>query len=470
MIDESSLVKAVVGTDQQELRMREIPWVLVEESVGWRAGRVSRGRIEWLDAAASDARSSANDVSSAIERMKAGGYRGEHVLLGVHSLRCLCGKFVSSENPRRLSHQAKLFQFESQLPVSVEDVVADFSVTDRAVFGVAIQIRDYLPLLGECEAAGIAVRTITPWALLAAQEIASSEESRGCRIALFPQSGYVELFALEGRNTATWKIVADAPTDVLRELLVVKRQQGTNLCITVYGNAVEFHRALTSRTDLDIELRTMTGEELIADGRLVDILAGRRHPAIDLRRDQLGDTHRWQAAMPLLQLTFTACMVALLAIIGAFILRGRQYERLAQELHREQRRTFHELFPDQRVPMGVRARLESELAKASALRGVPDSVPVLRPSLPLLSRLLDAVPETVRIRILRVDIEGAQVSIEAQVRNHGDAGIIAESMRSHGFHVLPPRTVQTARGVIALHLTAEYPSQAEVAMKNGELS
>ena len=115
---------------------------------------------------------------------------------------------------------------------------------------------------------------------------------------------------------------------------------------------------------------------------------------------------------------------------------GREADALAAK----QAELFKHVFPDTKVPVGVKRRLESELAKLKGLEGGDTPLPSTASALTMLHDVLDAMPADRRFEVLEIQIEQDRLYLDGEVREHGDAELMAQRLRAKGFEVASPRT------------------------------
>jgi len=130
------------------------------------------------------------------------------------------------------------------------------------------------------------------------------------------------------------------------------------------------------------------------------------------------------------------------------------YREIVQHADQELRDLFEDTMPGQRMPVGVRARLKSELMMLSGATG-DDSIQQLDSVTPVLANLLRSLPKDVRYRLVDIHIkEGRHVVLTGEARSHGDVDSIAAHIRQGGFRVEPPPSDIMATGGVSFSLDA----------------
>jgi hypothetical protein len=190
-----------------------------------------------------------------------------------------------------------------------------------------------------------------------------------------------------------------------------------------------------------MENQTFDGDRcLIAEASKV-IATGKR-PWIELRRDQIGHYDPHSLVRGSIHALLVTVLVALTSLSFVAWNRADKYDAIVQSTEQEKRELFQDLFPDTRIPSGIRTRLDSEHRKLIGLAAEDARVPEREPVTQLLVDALTALPTDLRFRLLDIDFEGHRGALDGEVRRHGDADTLATSLRSNGFTVDPPGTEQ----------------------------
>jgi type II secretory pathway component PulL len=190
----------------------------------------------------------------------------------------------------------------------------------------------------------------------------------------------------------------------------------------------------------------------------VAVVSGRRKPWIELHRGELGKYDPHRPIRGSLRSLAAAAASALLLLSGAAWIRAEGYQRLTQAYQQPQAEIFRRLYPGNRVPVGISARLQSEHRKLAGTSGRLEGTPRLRSATLLLRDALAPLPEELRYRLLEIRLEEDRVYLDGEVRRHGDADLLADALRKSGFTVDAPRTENLADKGVAVTITATQPS------------
>jgi hypothetical protein len=374
------------------------------------------------------------------------------VVLALPSDWCLCAAVRLDDLPARNSRRAMVYRLEEKLPLSAEDVVADFlpAPAGSAALGVCVDKRTLAPLVQALEQRGVAVEAVCPASLLVLQHLLTDPGAPPAVrvadvIAWAAEDGSLELFTLRGGTVQSWILLPDDPKDLLLHLGLVPHD-GPELNVVAIGLGKRLLDALAALPKVRLEELTPPPPDEAAGATARAVLAGDAAAWVNLRRDDLAASDRLRAFRTPLGFAAAAVALCLVSLCAAMLWRAYRYERLAARYADEQRAVFTAAFPGQPVPADVASRLASE---ERALRGVSggdaSAPPPESPGLLTLRDLVSHLPSDVRYRVLDLRLEPGRFTVEGQALSHGDADAIAASLRRHGaFDVRPPRTEQLA--------------------------
>jgi hypothetical protein len=155
--------------------------------------------------------------------------------------------------------------------------------------------------------------------------------------------------------------------------------------------------------------------------------------------------------------------LVLLAVVSAGAwYRSTLYRAEADRLVVQEQAVFGRLYPNTRVPPGVRRFLASESSRLSALSGAGTLLPDQPAALDTLQKVMAGLPPGLRLRIGDVRIEPGEVLIEGQARTHGDAESIARGIAtSANLAMESPRTETLVKGGVAFTLAGKPVAPAK---------
>lgn len=396
-------------------------------------------------------------------------YSGEPVLLGLASDSVLVGTIEVGQGKHASDPQSLVYQLEEVLPLSAEEIVADFYLSKQGgtTLGVAVETARLAPLIAELATREVPVVSISPIGLLAAQGLVQREEMPAEGWLLWQHGDRAELLLIADGGVAAWQSMQAIPSVLLRQIQFQRLHQAGLLSLTLVNVAREIEKALSDLAakteDFQIDPNNRPYELFDLAGETSEqILTGATIAPIELRSDQLGGGDRLKPLHRSIQFAIVAAACLLICMAASLLVQASRYRALADSHVEQQEKAFCEAFSDQRVPSGIHSRLASEHARLVGLHGQGGDTPFTPSALATLHQALAALPSETRLRSGNLRIEGERLFFEAEVRAHRDADLLAAALRQAGFEVAQPRTEQAADGVVAVVFTADWmPSSTD---------
>lgn len=396
--------------------------------------------------------------------LEAHGLAGQPVVLAVPSAWCLCAS-VSTEGLERSSRKNELaFRLEEQLPVSAEDVVADYIWGQGGLaLGVCVPTQKLSAIIAACESAGLGVGGICPAALLTAGWAAHADPDLDAVLAGVEGPGGVvqyDLVELQAGGPVKWWWLAEDESAVWRHVdaMVVSDRP---MRLAAVGCPAALRERV--RADARITLTAHDGVDSIqaASAQMARILQAGQKPWVDLRTGALAVSGGARRTGPALG-ALVASVALLLACVGGVMLwRGRQYESLGERFVREQAAVYRQAMPGQPVPGRIKGRLQSERQKLAGLGGQglesggQASASTAGSALVGLRDILKSLPADGRCRILEISIQSGLLRVDGQAQAHGDAEALTSALRASGvYDVEPPKTQSLREGGVSFTFTA----------------
>ena len=197
------------------------------------------------------------------------------------------------------------------------------------------------------------------------------------------------------------------------------------------------------------------------------ILNGER-PAFDLRRGVLAQKERWKLVRGALGVFAAAAVIAVIALSAGMYVRAGRYDAEAKVQRAKTEATYTKVFPNERVPVGVKRRLESRVRKLQGLGGIgsvtsgaQQNSSVQAPDrLRVVVDLLADLPRGIRLLVHDLRVDGARVHLSGEARSHADANEISKSLARNKKFVVEPIVSESLkeRGVSFL-IRAEHRGQ-----------
>jgi hypothetical protein len=383
------------------------------------------------------------------------GYRGETVCLALPSHWVLTAPVDSDNLPRGGPRQAMVYRLEEQLPLDAEDLTANFlwPVAGRCL-GLAIKtgpVAELIEALGDHD---IDITAICPTALLALWALRSSDRQLGDYVAV-ASDGAVDIFRVVDGQPIAWSTADPSETDDLVRLihadLLTNPIEHDAARVHVVGGAMDFTERL--RRDDSFTVKTLDDDPLqLAASAAEDLIDGTSDCA-DMRHSDLAPPNRWGRVAGLLKATAALATIFGVLICGAMLLRAARYSAIADNCYAKMSVVYRDLYPNTRVPAGVRKRLQARWDQLAGVSGSDRDVPDRPNGLDTLRDLVAALPAETRLRITELRLGAGGVFWAGEVRKFADAELIAQHLRNAGFDAAPPRSERKAAGGVGFTLT-----------------
>ncbi|MFC1759880.1 hypothetical protein ACFL2H_14125, partial [Planctomycetota bacterium] len=366
---------------------RKTQWAILRTEDSYTICKVSHGHVERFEVESNGEEDICGSIASKLDEI---GYRGDPVLIGLDSFDCLAASFPHEGRAMLRDRMALKYALEDQLPLSADDIVADFVTFKESALGIVTErspIESLVEGLGEH---GIDVSAVVPTTMLLFAEVCHSDQLKtGSIIGQF--SGHWEMVSMIDGKVATWRVLG-SNLDRLEQELPASNEEEKPIRLVFLSDSP------TSVPPIDgFEVDSI---ELEADKLLAN--AVRRYSKDQLSCVDFCNDGEWRAGTknsawrnPLVAATL---LLGIGMAVGLQVL-GHRYEKIADAHEIEQRQFFTEAMPGDRVPVGIRSRLESECAKLAGATGAVTELPQTFSALETLQRTLSQLPEEKRIRV-----------------------------------------------------------------------
>ena len=431
-------------------------WLLLETATGFCIANASDKSLSTIDILSQE--TLAGTADAVWQALHAQGYHGEPVSIALRAQSCLVAAFPHTGRSMVRNRQALAFAFEEFLPLAVEEFACDFVTDSTEVFGVAVELTAIAPLLSALRQKGVLVTSITPATLLAVQHLLKDRRDAQLSAVVCQDGSEVELIGVNNGKPFRWRVLSEGSESLALELKACKATFET------IGTLRIFELGLAPRT-LDVvrqvyEESAITSPEISLRSAMMDgaaaVMVGSETPWIELNREPLGHYDRFTPIRKQLKLLAASLVCFLILSSLAAWIQANRYSVIADNSRMEQEDIFRQMFPGKSMPVGIMTRLESECQKLLTTKGQGRDTPQLESVKPLLQKVLSSLPKDVRLRLSDLHLESGQVRLDGEVRQHGDADLLATGLRSCGFRVDAPRTEQLADKGVAVTLSASY--------------
>lgn len=444
----------------------------------WAVASVSEGQVSWRSVTGEEPAnvpSLAHAVREVLGQME---YEGDPVMLALASSWCLCAEISTEDLERGNRRKALAFRLEEHLPISAEDIVADYIEIDRGrSLGVCIQTQVVSDVIEALAAVSVAVRHICPAALLSAAwahqqdgQIHAVLDRRGNGVAN-SDTGFDLIEMHRGRPTQWWWFAEDGKA-MVSHLASLSEQHEPAARLATVGR----DERLSSVDNLPERLQWVRLDKVSDDEAAAlfgaQILEGTSVPWIDLRRDQLAAPEHFETYRKPVMALLIAVLVLIASVLVATQWRGRKYEAMSERYLAQQKQVYEEVLPDQPLRSSVRRQLQLEQRKLAGLGGQAgtdeQSASSMRPisALVQLHDVLSVLPKDLRYRILDLSIEPELVRVDGEARTHAEAEKLALSLRAGDrYTVEAPKTQALREQGVSFVFSAKRQAPAKEAPK-----
>ncbi len=445
-------------------------FVILAHADDWRIGIVDidKARVEAL---ALSAKAEPTEVFAALKpRLEQAGYQGEPLLLALGASWCLCARLQPDTPRRQIQRQSLDYLLEEHLPASAEDFTADYvNAGDGTLLGVCAERHRLDLLVNAARAAGIEIAYISPVSLLATAYALSQQPEITTLLWADPADSSsssvssesccdINLVQLHRGHPTHWWWLADDLQAAREHLSRLVEESTARVSLGIPSHGVEKLKATVPSTIQQKVALPWTSDEA-ATLEAARVLKGVKSPWIDLRCESLAP--RDFVTIHRKPLTVFAAALVLLAvtITAAALWHGHQYSQQHEAQLNAQTAVFRSVFPEQRLPGSIRARLTSERQKLTGMIAASSQhAPESASALTHLHALISHLPSDTRWRILDMSIQSNMIRIEGETLGHADAERIAAGLRQAGtYQVEAPKTQALRDGGVSFVLVISLP-------------
>lgn len=389
-----------------------------------------------------------NPAAAIAVALRKAGLAGRPVTLALPSSWCLAAT-IRTDGVAAGDARALTYRLEERLPVAAEAVVADFIPAPDAshALGVCVRTDRVKPLLTMLEAAGVAIGSIAPLALLIAAGATRGKPTShgdGRLLALATEvAGGTDLIVCRNGAPVAWTHVA-SPADLPRRVRWIESQAGPVASRSAVG-------------DVDAGLKDLAfaaEAQSPAAAAVAGALDSGRRSAIELRRDALASADQWQPYRGGLRVLTAAAAIFFAAITVAALLRAAAHDRAADDATADVLQNVRTSFPAEFAsasPDEIHAALAQERRSWANTAGRETAASPSAGAAPLASRsalrtvrdVLRLMPADAEIRIDRSTFDETTFEISGKARSYEDLDKLASAIRAGHPEVTLP---QAARG------------------------
>ncbi|QDV42565.1 hypothetical protein Enr13x_24130 [Stieleria neptunia] len=365
-----------------------------------------------------------------------------------------CFSFVRCHDvSRRWKRRDQIvFDLEECIPVDAECIAFDRIRSGTGNLLVATDSSELCDAIETLEEEGVHVAAIVPNVFLALSSVFRTHpKTRSLDFILIESETGLDLIRLESGTPAEWYWLGEDQEIALRWMGDAMKRTGAASLVFVNitqlsPESIDNHVDV-SEVQLDLAAAIAGESERIADGRA--------KPIFDLRDGPLKTKNKYRPIQKPLLICMVAVALLQTALLAAILIRVTKLQHHAEVSLREQEDVFGRVFPDERIPVGISSRLQSEHRRLLGTRGVGGKpIPVLKSSLPVAYAFLEGLPErsAAKFEFSRMEFEVDRIREAVGVaKTYADQETVATMLRKSGLDV-PQLSAESVRGGVSLRL------------------
>ncbi|MFP4145632.1 MAG: GspL/Epsl periplasmic domain-containing protein [Phycisphaeraceae bacterium] len=405
-------------------------------------------------------------VAAAIaDHLRAAGVRPGPAALLLPPAWCLSARLpddAAAITSQRGWRREALFQLEELLPVSAEEVVADFVPAGDRLLGVCVRQARVRPWLDAFAAAGVEIGPVTTLAWAVFDRLSPRLEDTD--LLVVREEGGLNLLRLEAGRPIAWHLIRGGPGDARQWLGMIRSQvPDTPLRLLTVADP-DWTGALADLPGVELaETEPGTDAPTLAAEAARRQVQRRTRPAADFRRGPLGGGGLLHHCRRELVAVFAAAAALLLALTAGLLIAATDLAGQADALQQRQETLYREVNPDaRRTPRGLARRLvaQRETLRTSGGTAAASAEMLRRQSATrLLADVLVRLPEDVRVQVDTLRCTGEGFELTGRVRAHADASRLASALQADGtLETDPARTTTVRDGAVGFTLNGRRAS------------
>jgi hypothetical protein len=428
-------------------------FILFAGDESWRI--VSRGASDELRV---EREAGAGEIAlAAAAKLRARGYQGEGVLLALPAPWCLSAVISTADLPRQ-DRAAMAFRLEEKLPLAAEHFTADFVVFGENALGICVGNEKVRPLVEALERAGVVVASVSPAAMLAAQQMVGDTARVAEQLLVWGEAGQVNVISVKDGRPIAWGLTqAEAgPLNMAVELALM--ELGDNAAVVGFELPHSASAAL-EESGHTVSMRRDRMDDCVA--RLAgEILSGAVSPWFELRRGAMAVEDPLRAVRRPVNAVLVAAAVLCFVLAMVFWVRSIRYDHLAASYERSLAEEFQKEFPGIALPMNPQATLLSE--KKRLVQAGSSALPAQaqESALRVMRDVLGHIPAGANLAMDHLTFNDTSLELMGKSRANEDVDALVTAARSAGMEVPPPQMRKDAAGHWSFTVRGSKPARA----------
>lgn len=373
------------------------------------------------------------------------------------SRQCLPVQFLKDQWRTRPAPQILRFELEAVLPIDAEDMDLFCQPHQQGWFTIAVDRTKYEQEIDDRRNDGGSFAGVCPIVLLAVNQLKDVVDSVRPVLVVWRTGQEFDILAFENGNLIAWQWVTDndpAVYELAKSLLhehkfakAVFINCGASFDLESLKASLVASEELPSTLDFECrEMSVVDAAQLTVEQYFEGSILPRY--LFDCQSQTFLDRVSPYSGV---LLTFGMALPAMLIIVATCMQFWRmEQQSIIDDSTHVQEKLFQDLFQNQRIPVGIRTRFESEVRQLEATRGVAEKSHQIGTVLPTLHAFLSATPadNSVRFRWDRLEFISGKLMLGIGVTNSfKEYEVIASSLKQAGFAIPPLSLSQSNEGV-----------------------
>jgi len=350
--------------------------------------------------------------------------------------------FASSSIPASLKtrdRQQLKYHAESLLPIDAERMAADFVLTATDLRVMAIDCKEWEPIIAAFSARDLHFRWIAPAAVLAVEEATRSLRPSS-PVIVWEDQGACDLWQLDSSGVVRWTHLADSPSDRLLAIRLFAAQTPEAEVWTAINCEAKTLELLSQLSTIELRSIQMEPQSVFAS-KAADRLSQSTFEAwFDLRDGVIAGDDRYRSLYGWMRIAAAAVVGFMLVFSAACFWKSLQTERQIAKIEQAHEELFKATFPGLRVPELLSMHIESEQKKLQgSTNGSGEIKKIIPPALEVLRATLTALQSSgsVPVQATRLDIRAGELDADFLFENRQDASKISDQFKAVGIETGP---------------------------------
>lgn len=348
---------------------------------------------------------------------------------------CLPATFNTNNIPKRHRKQALDYIMEEEVPLPVEEFVADYLSIgpEGQVFGICCEKSRLEKVVGEILECGQCVEYICPISLVELQKVV--EKYREPEVYIFRKNKHNNIFLIKENKPYIWMRTTHSSNELPLHLYHLVNKSSNIFKVALYGDACKDRTSLNSLYRVEILEYSDHAKDLTSFMDCIEF----RKPWINFNRHSLV-TPSYDTKKSI-NVLFASILILFISLNIVIAYRISQYKSVISDNINKKSDIYTRTFPgDELLSDNLASLLQTEYDRLVAQRGQP-KMPISNSPLRTLYIILCNLPINIRFRIDNILLDQNKIKIEGESLTHSTASAIAKSLsKNTNWEMDMPRT------------------------------